>query len=74
MEAAVSIRPAGQGRHRTGLALAVAVAALLVPAGAARAQSSLWTQVQSGTGNAITAGPPERCPVVSGPEGSAPFM
>jgi hypothetical protein len=35
--------------------MAVAVAALLVPAGGASAQSSLWTQVQSGTGNAITA-------------------
>ena len=55
MEAAAGIRPGGRGRRRTRLVMAVAVAALLVPAGGARAQSSLWTQVQSGTGNAITA-------------------
>jgi hypothetical protein len=35
--------------------MAVAVAALLLPAGVARAQSSLWAQVDSGTGNAVTA-------------------
>jgi photosystem II stability/assembly factor-like uncharacterized protein len=55
MEAAARIHAASKGRRRTRLVMAVAVAALLVTAGAARAQSSLWTQVPSGTGNAITA-------------------
>jgi photosystem II stability/assembly factor-like uncharacterized protein len=55
MRAAARVCTGGPARRRPRLVMAVAVAALLLPAGVARAQSSLWAQVDSGTGNAITA-------------------
>jgi hypothetical protein len=55
METAARICTGRAVRRRPGLVLAVAVVALLLPAGAARAQSPLWTEVSSGTQFKITA-------------------
>lgn len=55
MRAAAGVCTGRPVRSRPRLVVAVALAALVLPAGVARAQSSLWTQVESGTGNAITA-------------------